>query len=125
MLWKDREDLRLYPEEVHFLLARAGSQSKSSSSSFFFFSFCLFRATPLMAYGSSLAYATATAMWDPSFICHLSHSSQRHQILKPLSKARNGICVLMDTMGFVTDEPHWELLKVNLKLQNSHVGNRN
>ena len=31
------------------------------------------------------AYATATAMRDPSGICDLHHSSQQHQILNPLN----------------------------------------
>ena len=35
------------------------------------------------------AYARATAMPDPSHICDLHHSSQQHQILNPLSKARD------------------------------------
>ena len=49
-----------------------------------FVCFLLFRATPV-AYGSSrpgveselllLAYATATAMWDPSQVCDLHHSN--------------------------------------------------
>ena len=70
---------------------------------FFVLSFCLFyfRATPV-AYGGSqtrgqirdaaTAYTTATAMPDPS----LHHSSRQWQILNPLSKARDGICILMD-----------------------------
>ena len=35
------------------------------------------------------AYATATATQDPSCICDLHHSSQQHQILNPLSEARD------------------------------------
>ena len=42
------------------------------------------------------AYTTATATLDLSHICDLHRSSQQHQILNPLSEARNGICVLMD-----------------------------
>ena len=34
-----------------------------------------------------LAYATA--MPDPSLVCDLHHSSRQHQILNPLSEARN------------------------------------
>ena len=33
------------------------------------------------------AYTTATAMWDPSHVCNLHHSSWQRQILNPLSKA--------------------------------------
>ena len=35
------------------------------------------------------AYTTATAMQDPSHACNQHHSSQQHQILNPLSKARD------------------------------------
>ena len=41
-------------------------------------------------------YTTATAMQYLSHICDLHRSSQQHQILNPLSEARDGICVLMD-----------------------------
>ena len=34
------------------------------------------------------AYTTATAMQDPSHVCDLHQSSQQHQILNPLSEAR-------------------------------------
>ena len=47
------------------------------------------------------AYTTAPgstiATWDPSRICDLHHSLRQHWILKPLSKARDRIHVLMDT----------------------------
>ena len=43
------------------------------------------------------AYNTATAMPDLSSICDLHHSSQQHQILNPLSKARDQTHILMDT----------------------------
>ena len=35
------------------------------------------------------AYATATAMTDPSHICDLHHSSWQHQMLNPLSEVRD------------------------------------
>ena len=41
------------------------------------------------------AYATATAMADPS-LCDLHHSSQQRRILNPLSEARARTRVLMD-----------------------------
>ena len=44
-----------------------------------------------------LAYVTATATWDLSYICDLCHSSGQHRILKALSEARDQTCVLMDT----------------------------
>ena len=43
-----------------------------------------------------LACTTATATWDPSHICDLCHGSWQCQILKPLSKARDRTCVLVD-----------------------------
>ena len=46
-------------------------------------------------------YARATAMWDPSRVCNLHHSSQQCQILNPPSKARDGTCILLEAMlGF-------------------------
>ena len=44
-----------------------------------------------------LAYATATAMPDPSYICDPHHSSQQCQMLNPLNDARDQTCILMDT----------------------------
>ena len=43
------------------------------------------------------AYTIATATSDPSCTCDLHHNSQQHQILNPLSEARNRTCILMDT----------------------------
>ena len=43
------------------------------------------------------AYTTAIAMPDPSQVCDLYCSSWQHQILNPLSEARDRICILMDT----------------------------
>ena len=43
------------------------------------------------------AYATAIAAQDLSYVCKLYHSSQQHQILNPLSKARDHTCILIDT----------------------------
>ena len=75
---------------------------------FFFLSFffLLFRAAPRhmevprLVVKSELqlpAYTTATATPDPSRVCDLHHSSQKHQILNPLSKARDRTCNLMVT----------------------------
>ena len=36
-----------------------------------------------------LAYATATAVQDPSCVCDLHHSSEQCWILNPLSEARD------------------------------------
>jgi len=43
------------------------------------------------------AYTTATPTRDLSHICDLHHSSQQCQILKPLSKAMDQTCILMDS----------------------------
>ena len=43
------------------------------------------------------AYATVTAMQDPGHSFDLHHSSQQCRIPNPLSEARDGTCVLMDT----------------------------
>ena len=42
------------------------------------------------------ANAIATAMWDLSHIWYPHHSSQPHQILNPLSEARDGTRIRMD-----------------------------
>ena len=56
------------------------------------------------------AYTTATAMLDLSLICNLHPSSQQRQVLNPLTGARNGTQVLMDTSqvcfcGAMTEAP--------------------
>ena len=43
------------------------------------------------------AFATATAIRDPSHICSPHHRSQQHWIPNPLSKAGEQTCILMDT----------------------------
>ena len=43
-----------------------------------------------------LAYTTATAMQDSSYICDPYHSSQQCQILNPLGEARDQTYILMD-----------------------------
>ena len=42
-------------------------------------------------------YGTATATQDLSCICDRCHSSQQHQTLNPLSKARDRTCIFMGT----------------------------
>ena len=44
-----------------------------------------------------LAYATATAMQDLSYVWDLHYSSWQWQVPNPLSKARDWICILIDT----------------------------
>ena len=43
------------------------------------------------------ASTTATATPDWSHVCHLHHSSRQHRMLNPLSEARDGTCILVDT----------------------------
>ena len=58
-----------------------------------------------------LAYATATAMQDPSHICNLYHSSRQHQILNPLSEARDKTRTSWFLVGFISTVPRRELLQ--------------
>ena len=44
-----------------------------------------------------LAYATATATWDPSHIFDLHHSAQQCRTLNPSNEARDGTRILVDT----------------------------
>ena len=55
------------------------------------------------------AYTIATAMWDLSRICDLCRSLQQHQILNPLSEARENLHPHGYYIGFLTSEPQWEL----------------
>ena len=70
-------------------------------SFFFFFFFLVFLEPHLWLRGQIGAmvagYTIATAMWDPSGVCDLHHSSQQHQILNPLIEAKDQTCSLMDT----------------------------
>ena len=68
-----------------------------------------------------LAYTTATATPDPSYICDLHHSLQQCHIFNPLSEARDRTCILMNTswvpylwattgtpyLYFVNSRPSW------------------
>ena len=58
------------------------------------------------------AYAAAMAMRDLSCVCDLHHSSQQHQILNPLSEARDQTSNLMVTSRIhfcsaTTGTPSW------------------
>ena len=53
------------------------------------------QASLIGAVAASLARATAT--WDLSRLCHLHCSSQKRQILNPLSRARDGTHNIMVT----------------------------
>ena len=66
-----------------------------------------------------LAYATATAMPDPNYVCNLHRSSQQHQILNPLSqgssthRARDWTCVLKDARQICF---HWDMMGMTRSL---------
>jgi len=47
----------------------------------------------------AIATATATATQNPSHVCNLHHGSWQHWIFKPLNRARDQTCILMDTSG--------------------------
>ena len=53
-----------------------------------------------------LAYATATAMQDPSCICNLCYSLEQHQILSSLSEARYWSHIPMDTSCVLSPLSH-------------------
>ena len=50
---------------------------------------------PIRAAAAGL-HARTTATQDPSHVCDLHYSSLQHQILNPLSEARNQTCILVD-----------------------------
>ena len=56
-----------------------------------------------------VAYATATEVRDLSHVCSLPHSSQQCQVPDPLSKARDGARILMDTSRIRFCCATWEL----------------
>ena len=57
------------------------------------------------------AYATATAMWDPSCVCNLHHSLQQLWILNPLNEARDRTLNLMDPSRVRYNWATWELVE--------------
>ena len=61
------------------------------------------------------AYATATAMQDPSYIGDLHHSPQQHQILNPLSEARDKTVSswMLARSRFVN---HWAMMGTPLEI---------
>ena len=54
------------------------------------------------------AYTTATATADPSRICDLRCSLQKHWIFNPQSEARDGTRILMDTSWVLNPLSHKE-----------------
>ena len=51
-------------------------------------------------------YTTAMATPNPSHLCDLHHSLQQYQILNPLSEARDGTHVLVDTSWVLNPPNH-------------------
>ena len=83
--------------------------------SFFFSFFCFSRPIlqhmegPRLGVESELqlpASATATATRDLSRVCNLHHSSRQHQVLNPLSEARDRTCVLVDSSQVLNPLSH-------------------
>ena len=117
-----------FPKSTFFLFHFDICDQYEGISLFFFCLFVCFRGSP-WAYRSSPssqargsnrsyscrpelqlpAYATATAMRDPSCICNLHHSSGQCQILNPLSEARVEPTSSWILVRFVTTEPGQEL----------------
>ena len=73
--------------------------------------FCLSRATPwhmeVPRLGVSwelllLAYTRATAVWDPSRVCDLPHSSWQRWILNRLARTGIKLATLWFLVGFVS-----------------------
>ena len=96
----------LYKEVVCGFFLSAQLYVNFNSVIFYFYFlilfFCLFLGPQPVAFGGSQARgliravaATATATWDPTCICDPHHCSQQHQILNPLSEARDQTCNLM------------------------------
>ena len=84
----------------------------------FFFFFFLWRhlgrmEVPRLVVKSELhlpAYSTAMASPDVSHVCKLLHSLGQCQILNPLSRDRDGTCVLTILVRFISTESQWEFL---------------
>ena len=55
------------------------------------------------------AYATATAVWDPSRVCDLHHGSGQCQIPNQPSEARDQTHILMDTLRICFHWATWQL----------------
>ena len=104
---------------------------------FFFFFFCFLGPhlqhmdfsrlgikSELQLPATTTATGTATAMPDPSCIFDLHHSSQLHQILKPLSEARDLTHILMDTVGFFSAAPQQALQNLRESLNLSLLVNK-
>ena len=71
------------------------------------------------------AYAIATATWDPSRVSDLHHSSLQCWLLNPLSEAKNGTHILVDTSRVLNplnpsgNSTQW-VFKANILAQNGH-----
>ena len=105
--WKDFRGVTL-PEEGHCQTSHCSSYQPPFCTNPFFLLFCLslclsvfFRAAPT-AYGSS-----QNRGWIGPVAAGLHHSSWQHQIPNPLSEARDGTHMLMDTSWVCY---HWVMM---------------
>ena len=91
-------------DQTFLVLKWANGQNSSFGFVFFFNLFCATHLGHMEVprLGVKLepqlpAYATATAMWDPSHVCNLHHGSRQHQFFNSLIEAKDQTCVLMGT----------------------------
>ena len=88
---------------------------------FFFFTFLgphlWYMEVPSLGVESELqlpAYTTATAMWDPSHVCNLHHSSWQRRVRNHLGRSGIEPTSSPILVRAVTPEPQWELLEGTL-----------
>ena len=106
---RDRTRNLMVPSQIRFRCTKTGTPSPLFIYYYYYYYYyyyLLFRAASV-AYGGSQArgpigavattYTTVTAMPDPSHVYDLHHSPRQHQILNPLSKARDRTFALTDT----------------------------
>ena len=92
--------LNLYPGAAEMLLIALCATAGTPKDTFFFkgHTHSIWMFPGYGHFGAAAAsLCQATAMPDPSHAFNLHHSSQQHQILNPLNKARDWTCVLIDT----------------------------
>ena len=92
----------MVPNQIRFLCTTMGTPWTLFFSFFLYFLGLHLQHMEVPRLGVELkpqlpAYVTATAMLDPSLVCHLHHSLQQRQILNLPSEARDRTRILMDT----------------------------
>ena len=102
-----RQDKEPLYKRVMSLIGDLGNEETHTRIFIFIFIFCILGQHPwhmeIPRLGVKLelqlpAFASATAIQNPSHICNLHHSSWQCWIPDPLSKARDRTCILMDTI---------------------------